>query len=130
MDIQTHGIILNTQNYQQCVRFYQQLFKLKILFQKEEADFQLCCFEFGGSYLMVETGGTAKPEGRSIVEGAMKLRFNVSDIEQALIEVRSYGIDANIDRADWGSTINIFDPDGNRIGIRDEGGYRRQLGNS
>jgi hypothetical protein len=27
-----------------------------------------------------------------------------------------------------GATINLFDPDGNRIGIRDEAGFRQQLG--
>lgn len=69
---------------------------------------------------MIETGGTASPSGKSPSECPTKLRFNVADLKDSLVKLKSFGIDAEITKNDWGSTINIFDPDGNRIGIRDE----------
>ncbi|MBY4675327.1 VOC family protein [Marinobacterium arenosum] len=127
MEIARSGIILNTEHYDQCVEFYQTVFGLEVLFQKTEGDFRLTCCAFGGSYLMIETGGQAKRGGKSIAEGACKLRFNVADIELALARLKALGIDAEIVRNDWGSTINLHDPDGNRIGIRDEAGFIEQM---
>lgn len=116
------GIILNTENYQACVDFYRDLFRLPILFQMNG----LTCFDFMGSYLMIETGGKAKSAEKTPAECPSKLRFNVPDLEAALQSVKAYGIDAVIERQPWGSTINIHDPDGNRIGIRDEAMFMRQ----
>lgn len=131
MDINRTGTILNTEKYQECVRFYRDLFGLKVLFEKTDGDFQLTCFDLVGSYLMIETGGSASAEGsvpgKSIAENATKLRFNVANIEAALQDVLAYGLDATIEAFAWGSVINIHDPDGNRVGIRDEAGFLRQL---
>ena len=120
MQTQRTGIILNTQNYDACVAFYRDLFGLRILHEKADGDFHLTCFEFGGSYLMVETEGVARKGEKTLAENPTKLRFNVADIEAAHVLVTDYGIDAEIERYDWGDTINISDPDGNRVGIRDE----------
>ncbi|MGY8873182.1 MAG: VOC family protein [Pseudomonadales bacterium] len=119
MDIDRTGIILNTEKYDECVAFYQNLFSLKVLFEKDEGDFKLTGFEFGGAYLLVETGGLAKDKQKLISENSTKIRFNVTDIKKALEEVIEYGIAAKIDTYEWGRTINITDPDGNRVGIRD-----------
>jgi len=35
----------------------------------------------------------------------------------------AWGIEASISESDWGRTINISDPDGNRVGVRDETGF-------
>ncbi len=121
------GIILNVERYDECVSFYQSLFGLAILFTEEHGDFRLTCFQFGTSYLMIETEGFAKPEGKSIRESAAKLRFHVADIDKALATVRAHGIAAEVITAAWGSTINIHDPDGNRVGIRDEELFLQQL---
>jgi lactoylglutathione lyase len=121
------GVILNTENFDDCVRFYQDVFELEEIFQQCDGDFRLKCFDFGGSYLMIETGGVAKPEGKTISESATKLRFNVDDIEAAQESLRRHGIKAEVIQNDWGSTISICDPDGNRIGIRDEATFVRQL---
>ena len=128
MNIVRTGVIVNTENYDECVSFYKNLFGLRILFQDQQKELRLTCFEYGGSYLMVETEGVAKSGGKTIEENPTKLRFNVSDIEEALEAVRAYGIDAEIVASDWGSTINIHDPDGNRIGIRDEATFKRKNG--
>ena len=128
MDIARTGIILNTEKFDECVAFYRDIFGLKVLFEESHGDFRLTCFDFGGCYLMVETEGHAKPEGKSIRESPAKLRFNVPDIHATAQALRDSGIDAEIIESDWGSTINIYDPDGNRIGIRDEEGFVNQLG--
>ena len=127
MNINRTGIIINTEKYEACVAFYKNLFGLRILYEENDNDFQLTCFEFGGSYLMIETEGFAKPEGKTIKENSTKLRFNVENIEDALKTIKSYGIQAEIDKNDWGSTINIYDPDGNRVGIRDERTFKSQI---
>lgn len=127
MDVVRTGIIINTEHYEACVKFYKDVFNLPILNQKEEGNFKLTCFAFGDSYLMIETEGVAKPEGKSIKESPTKLRFNVSNIEDALKSIHSHGISAKIETLDWGSTINLFDPDGNKIGIRDEAMFKADL---
>jgi lactoylglutathione lyase len=76
---------------------------------------------------MVETGGTARPEGKSVAQGSAKLRFNVANIENALTDVEAFGIRAEITTNGWGSTIDIHDPDGNRIGIRDDASFSQQI---
>ena len=55
------------------------------------------------------------------------MRFNVKNLEEALVEIRAWGVDAAITENAWGRTININDPDGNRVGVRDEAGFVRQL---
>ena len=127
MNIQRYGIILNVENYEECVTFYKDVLELKVMFSKVEGDFKLTCLEFGSSYLMIETEGFAEPSGKSIKSCPSKLRFNVSDIEAAYTRIKSFEISAELIIHEWGSTINIYDPDGNRICIRDEISFKRQI---
>ena len=127
MNISRTGVILNTEKYHECVDFYKKVFDLKIMFAQAEGDFRLTCLELGTTYLMIETGGFASTGGKSVSQNATKLRFNVADINSALEKLTDLGIDAEITHSDWGSTINLFDPDGNRIGIRDEAGFVNQI---
>jgi len=129
MKFERTGVILNTENFEDCVIFYRDVFELKQIYQECKGDFRLCCLDFGGSYLMIETGGVAKPDGKAISESATKLRFNVDDIDLALENLNQHGIKAEINRNDWGSTIDLHDPDGNRIGIRDEMTFIQQIQN-
>jgi lactoylglutathione lyase len=76
---------------------------------------------------MIETDGFAEPQGKSIQENSTRLRFNVADLEEALVALSDFGIDAEITRNDWGDTINLYDPDGNRVGIRDEISFKAQI---
>ncbi|WP_447042692.1 VOC family protein [Vreelandella sp. H-I2] len=126
-NIARYGIILNTENYVECVAFYRDLFGLRQLFERDEDGFKLTCLEFGNGYLMVEEGGKAKKGVKTPEEGSFKLRFNVDDMEEALTEIRSWGIQASITENAWGRTINISDPDGNRVGVRDEAGFLQQI---
>ena len=127
MNTQRYGIILNVEKYDECVVFYRDVLDLKIMFSKVEGEFKLTCLEFGTGYLMIETEGFAEPKGKSIKSCPSKLRFNVLDIEAACKRINSLGVSAEVLKNDWGSTINIYDPDGNRIGIRDEISFERQI---
>lgn len=128
MQVERAGVILNTANYEACVAFYRDVLGLDVLFSEGREGDRLCCFEFGDAYLMVETGGHANPAGKGIREGAAKLRLNVRSLEDAQRHLAERGVRAEISRFDWGSVIDIFDPDGNRIGIRQESEFARQLG--
>lgn len=121
------GIILNTGNYDACVSFYGTVLGLRTMFTKGEAEDRLTCFEFGGAYLMVETGGHAKPSGKSVQESSAKLRFHVENLETTRQYLVAQGIKVEISTFSWGSTINIHDPDGNRIGIREEREFLEQM---
>ena len=127
MNTQRYGIILNVEKYDECVAFYHDVLELKIMFSKVEGDFKLTCLEFGTGYLMIETEGFAEPKGKSVKTCPSKLRLNVSDIKKALKRVKSFGISSELIESDWGSTINLYDPDGNRVGIRDEVSFERQI---
>jgi len=129
VEILRNGIILNTENYKDCVAFYKEVFNLPIMFQETDGDFNLTCFDFDGAYLMIETGGVAQSKGKSMEQSSTKLRFNVPDIEAAQEKLRSHDIEAVIEKNSWGSTINIYDPDGNKIGIRDELTFKSQIKN-
>ncbi len=76
---------------------------------------------------MIETGGAALPSGKSLALCPTALRFNVSDIEEALAHVREWDPGAEIVPYQWGSVIRTHDPDGNRISIRDAEGFERQV---
>ncbi|MFI8749438.1 VOC family protein [Vreelandella lionensis] len=122
-----YGIILNTENYTECVAFYRALFGLPLLFERDEDGFKLTCLKNGDGYLMVEQGGRAKQGEKTPEESSFKLRFNVDDLEVALAQVHAWGIQATIIENPWGRTINLTDPDGNRVGIRDEAGFINQI---
>ena len=127
MKISRTGIILNTEKYDECVAFYKTVFDLTVIFEKQEGNFRLTCFDFQKAYLMIETGGIACSEGKTMEQNSTKIRINVRDINEALDELKTKGIKAEITNNDWGKTINLFDPDGNRVGIRDERTFSEQL---
>lgn len=121
MQLKRTGVILNTENFDACVAFYRDVFGLGVLFTRHDDDFRLSCLDVGdGSYLMIETEGVARPSGKSLAENAAKLRFHVDDIDAAYRRLMSFGIDAELKRCSWGTTINCYDPDGNRVGLRCE----------
>lgn len=126
MQIETYGIILNVEHFDECVDFYKTAFNLKERFSKEDGSFRLTCLEFGSSYLMIETGGIALSQGKSVDQNPTKLRLNVESVVDAQKHLSRCGISAEIIENDWGVIININDPDGNPISIRDESGFQKQ----
>jgi len=121
------GIILCTERYVECVEFYGTVFKLDKLFERNERGFQLTCFDFFGTYLMIEMGGVAKSTPKDIYENPTKLRFNVENLEEAQQSLLRHQINCKIEHYEWGDVINIVDPDGNRIGIRQDKSFSSQM---
>ncbi len=106
----THGIILFTERFAACVRFYREQLGLPLWFEKPG----LVCLRFGDGYLMVETDGSARDRPKRHDENPAVLRFNVDDVAAAADALTRLGIAVEVLTFDWG-TIGIFhDPDGNQ----------------
>ena len=65
MNITRTGMVLNTQNYRDCVSFYRDILDLTVLFEKSGANFRPTRLTFSGSQLMIETDGIAVLRGKS-----------------------------------------------------------------
>ena len=77
----------------------------------------------GGSYLMIETGGTAVPGGKPIERSPVILRFNVRDVEAAAELLEARGVRVSSRREVWGTVGDFINPDGNHCSLRDEGSF-------
>ncbi|QPC45115.1 VOC family protein [Kaustia mangrovi] len=108
------GVILNTERYADCVAFYRDVMGLAVLFADEE----LTCFEFGGAYLMVETGGLASRATKPVDRCPTKLRFNTRDLDADCRHLERHGVAVTRGDHAWGSTAEFSDPDGNRCALR------------
>lgn len=120
MEFARTGIILNTENYTACVRFYRQVLGLPLMFALDRPGSTLTCLELGGAYLMIETGGRARTGGKTVDDTPVKLRFNVDDLDGAVGKLEQKGVE--VERVDhsWGSVANFVDPDGNPCQLRSE----------
>ena len=115
------GLILCTENYKECVEFYSGILDLPILNSLDNEHSKLTCFNMGGNnYLMIETGGTSIPMGKTLDQNPVWLRFNVEDVEEAADELRRKGVDVKIRKEVWGTVADFADPDGNICSLRDE----------
>ena len=115
LKMQTQGLLLFTEHFEQCVNFYGSVLGLPVWFEKEG----LVCLRFGDGYLMVERGGTASAATKKIHENPVTLRFNVADVEAAAKALRLRDISVKIENFDWG-TVGVFnDPDGNVCELKD-----------
>ncbi len=115
------GLILCTENYSDCVNFYQNQIGLRILQSYDNDHSKLTAFDMGGgNYLMIETGGKATPAGRTINDNPVWIRFNVEDIDAAVADLKSKEVIANIRRETWGIVADFCDPDGNICSLREE----------
>jgi lactoylglutathione lyase len=115
------GIILCTEKYNECVRFYAEIIGLPVMHTLDNEHSKLTCLEFGdGQYLMIETDGNAVPAGKSIGQNPVVLRFNVEDVEAAAKELMGKGVPINIRKEPWGTVADFMDPDGNRCSLREE----------
>lgn len=124
MQFDKTGFILYVIRYAECVDFYKNTIGLKILFQGE----QLTCFEFGGSYLMVEfddetTETVAVPPKRD----RSCLRMNVENVRVHADRLEQSGIEVNYMERDWGTVAKFRDPDGNLIAYKDMQKFNAQI---
>lgn len=126
MEITKPGIILFTENYERCVIFYRDLLGFELLFETP----LLSCLEFGGAYLMVETGGVEKKGGKTRAENPTTIRLNVEDVEAAAQELRTHGINVAISEHSWGTIGTFNDPDGNKCQLKDSVRFDLQCDNN
>ena len=109
LNIRTHGIILGTERFEDCVAFYRDILGLPVWYEKH----QLVCLRFGDGYLMIETGGVAREGRKSQAENTTMLRFNVDDVAVAAEDLRQLGIAVDVETYSWGTVGTFLDPDGN-----------------
>ena len=89
MDFSKAGLILNTEKYAECVNFYGDILGLDLLFEINRPGEQLTCFDLGGIYLMIETGGYSHSNVKPIDKCPTKFRFNVPNVDAVCTELRS-----------------------------------------
>jgi lactoylglutathione lyase len=116
------GVILFVRKYIDCISFYKKVIGLEIMFQ-EEGDYPLTCFKLGDAYLMLECLESEKIQTKD----DFKIRFNVNNIDSFSEQLNEKGVEHKVLRYDWGNVINICDPEGNEISIRDEAGFVKQI---
>jgi len=117
------GIILFTQNHERCVEFYGSVLDLEILHTIDRPGERLTTFLLGDTYLMVETGGVASLEAKTVEQNPIKFRFNVPDVLATCEVLRSKGVDLNVIDHTWGTTAEFSDPDGNVCALRSDEGF-------
>ena len=105
----TSGIILLTEQFDACVRFYRDALGLPVWFVKDE----LVCLRFGDGYLMIETGGVARDRAKRNDENPTTIRFNVGDVSAAAEALTIRGVAVQVRTFDWGMVGTFVDPDGN-----------------
>lgn len=109
------GLILYVAKYEECVKFYKEIIGLEELYKKET----LTCFEFKGSYLMVEKDYEKEINETEIRERDNTcLRINVRDVKKACEKLEKNAIEYNYNKFEWGEIAKFRDPDRNLIGFR------------
>lgn len=124
MKLDRTGIILFVDKFNECVSFYRDIMQLRVLFQKED----LTCFDFGGSYLMIEPKENEGIDKREVNnKNDICLRFNVSDIKSCSNELLSFGVHVDIQEYEWGTIARFKDPDGNVCSLKDSEKFELQI---
>lgn len=117
------GIILYTLAYTECVAFYQDILGLPILFKTDN----LTCFEFGGSYLMVELDDEYEGNEESTARIKTCLRMNVPNVKALADRLTKHNINVDYQDHDWGTVAKFFDPDGNLCAFKDSAKFEKQI---
>jgi len=113
--IEKTGFILYTINYKSCIHFYENILGLAVLYKKET----LTCFDFYGSYLMVEFDDETEETESTIPDrDRICLRLNVKNVKEACKILDINSIEYRYNEFDWGTIAKFRDPDGNLIGFR------------
>jgi lactoylglutathione lyase len=109
LEVRTHGIVLGTERFEDCVKFYRDIIGLAVWYEKPD----LVCLRFGDGYLMVETAEAASDFRKPNSGHSTMLRFNVADVEASAEMLRAVGVDVVVKTFDWGVVGTFHDPDGN-----------------
>lgn len=117
------GVILFTQNYNDCVAFYRDVLELDLLYRIDRPEERLTTFSLGDTYLMVENDGVAYDGPKPIEMSPVKFRFNVEDVKATSDALRAKGVTVKVMEHSWGTTAEFHDPDGNRCALRSDQGF-------
>ncbi|ATG37794.1 hypothetical protein PhaeoP23_03717 (plasmid) [Phaeobacter piscinae] len=117
------GIILFTENYEECVEFYGSALELKTLHKIDRPGERLTTYLLGDTYLMVESGGVSSNSAKTIEQNPTKFRFNVADVLETSAFLKGKGIDVRVFEHTWGITAEFADPDGNLCALRSDAGF-------
>lgn len=124
MNFDRTGIILYVTAYDACVKFYQDILGLKVIFQNEV----LTCFDFDGTYLMVEVDDTPNLAPRTEDEPDRTcLRMNVADVKAYTKRLDAQEIPYRYGEYDWGTIAKFRDPDGNLCAFKDSEKFEIQV---
>ncbi|WP_020569623.1 VOC family protein [Neolewinella persica] len=119
------GQILYVRNYEACLDFYGKKLQLPIHFANEA----LTCYDFYGTYLMVERED--RKEYLELPSDQLKtftcLRLNVADVKAAAAATAARDINVDYQEHSWGTVAKFKDPDGNIIAFKDEAGFLKQM---
>lgn len=111
MRLRETGVVLTVTNYPECLAFYRDKLGLKIRKQKDH----LTCFDFGESYLLLETYNAGMGKSPVPFGGPNGLRMNVEDVDAAAGELRAKGVVVDRYDCDWGMIGVFHDPAGNKL---------------
>jgi lactoylglutathione lyase len=114
LSIKTCGIILGTEKFEECLRFYRDTIGLPVWYTKSS----LVCLRFGDGYLMIETGGMASSGVKPNTSNPTMIRFNVEDVEAAANILRERGVAVVVKKYEWGTVGTFADPDGNKCELK------------
>ena len=118
------GVILCTERYEECVKFYTRVLALPVIHSLDNDHSKLTCCDMGnGNYLMIETEGKAIPQGKTLEQNPVWLRFNVDDVEASAASLRANGAQVTVRTEVWGTVADFTDPDGNYCSLRDEASF-------
>ena len=125
MKIERTGLILYVVKYDECVLFYKDIMNLDILFKNEE----LTCFDFFGTYLMVEREDRNEflESDIGMPENFSCLRMNVANVKEFSDQLKTKGVAVNYQEHLWGTIAKFKDPNGNLIAFKDEVGFAKQI---
>jgi len=125
MKIERTGLILYVIKYNECVVFYKEVLNLNILFQNDD----LTCFDFFGTYLMVEREDRKELLNNDLgaPENFSCLRVNVDNVNLFSEQLKAKGVTVNYQEHSWGTTAKFKDPNGNLIAFKDENGFAKQI---
>ena len=120
MKITKFGLIIKTNNATECIHFYKEILKFKILFENSF----LTCFEVSGNYLMIEPN----PSGANEISNELLiLRMNVDNVIAERNYLISKGIESFYNKFEWGEILTFYDPAGTKIELKDSVQFEKQI---
>lgn len=76
---------------------------------------------------MVERGGDALDQGKSVSQNPCILRLNVPDVLTTAHILRDKGADVSYTEHHWGTVAKFMDPDGNFCELKDSLTFEKQV---